>query len=153
MPATFDGEDVTRLRVALARISRLLDRQSRGDSLTPTQASVLATVARLGSVRLSELADVEGVNPTMLSRVVAKLEDRGLLGRSTDPADRRAARVECTDAGTAEHLRLRAERTQLLTARLATMPAAHAVELLAALPSLESLAEQLNSAPTRKESP
>jgi DNA-binding MarR family transcriptional regulator len=148
---SFDGEDVTRLRVALARISRLLDRQSRGNSLTSTQTSVLATVARLGPIRLSELADVEGINPTMLSRIVGKLEDGGLLRRRPDPDDGRAARVECTDAGSAEHLRLRAERTQLLTARLAAMPAARAAELLAALPALEALADQLTLATTRKE--
>ena len=40
MAAGFDGEDVTRLRIALARISRLLDRQSRGRELTRTQSSV-----------------------------------------------------------------------------------------------------------------
>ena len=151
MTETFDNDDVIRLRVALTRIARLLDRQSQGASLTRTQASVLATVVRLGSVRLSELADVEGVNPTMLSRIVAKLEDRGLLHRNPDPDDRRAARVECTGVGRAEHLRLRAERTQLLRARLATMPGPHATELLAALPALESLADQLTPATPRKE--
>jgi DNA-binding MarR family transcriptional regulator len=151
MVDSFDGEDVTRLRVALARISRLLDRQSRGDSLTGTQASVLATVSRCGPIRLSELADLEGVNPTMLSRIVAKLEDRGLLRRRPDPDDGRAARVESTDAGSAEHLRMRAERAQLLTARLAAMPAARAAELLAALPALESLADQLAPGTPRKE--
>jgi DNA-binding MarR family transcriptional regulator len=151
MTDTFDDDAVTRLRIALARISRLLDRQSRGDALTRTQASVLATVARLGSVRLSELADVEGVNPTMLSRIVAKLEDGGLLHRNPDPDDRRAARVQCTDVGRAEHLRLRTQRTQLLSARLATLPDAHAAELLAALSALESLADQLTPAVPRKE--
>ncbi|WP_219413046.1 MarR family winged helix-turn-helix transcriptional regulator [Pseudonocardia nigra] len=142
MSDAFDAEDVARLRIALARISRMLDRQSRGDSLTRTQTSVLGTVARLGPVRISELAEIEGVNPTMLSRIVAKLEDAGLLRRRPDPADGRAALVEVTDAGAAEHRRLRTERTQLLTARLTAMPEAHAAELLAALPALECLAEQ-----------
>ena len=38
-----DAEDVARLRIALTRITRVLDRQSRGHILTGTQASVLAT--------------------------------------------------------------------------------------------------------------
>lgn len=143
MPNTFDSEDVARLRVALALVARRLDRQSRGDALTRTQASVLATVAHRGPLRLSELADIEGVNPTMLSRIVGKLEDAGLLRRRPDPDDGRAALVEVTDAGAALHRRLRAERTQLLTARLAAMPQARAAELLAALPALESLADRL----------
>lgn len=143
MSDRFDADDVARLRVALARIARQLDRQSRDDVLTRTQVSALATVARLGPMRISELAEIEGVNPTMLSRIVGKLEDAGLLRRRPDPTDGRAARVEVTDAGADLHERLRAERTRLLAGRLAALPDAHAAELLAALPALESLARQL----------
>ena len=143
MAAGFDGEDVARLRIALARISRLLDRQSRGRELTRTQSSVLATVARRGPLRLSELAESEGLNPTMLSRIVAKLEQAGLLHRSPDPDDGRAARVELTPEGIELNRRQRAERTQLLTDRLAALPGSRAAELLAALPALESLADEL----------
>jgi DNA-binding MarR family transcriptional regulator len=139
----FDAEDIARLRIALGRISRFLDRRSRGDQLSRTQASVLASVARFGPIRLSELADIEGVNPTMLSRIVGKLDDAGLFARRPDPADGRAVLVEVTDAGRAEQLRLRAERTELLNAHLAALPAARAAELLAALPALECLADEL----------
>lgn len=138
---TFDDEHVARLRIALARIARVLDRQTRGDALTRTQASVLATVVRLGPLRLTELADIEGVNPTMLSRIVGKLEDDGVLGRHPDPSDGRAARVEATTSGTELHVRLRDERTRLLAERLAAMSEGHAAELLAALPALEALAD------------
>ena len=141
--APFDDEDVTRLRIAFGRISRFLDRQSRGDRLTRTQASVLATVMRLGPIRISELAEIEGVNPTMLSRIVAKLEVAGLFRRLPDAADGRVVRVEVTEAGRAEQLRLRAERSELLTARLAALPPDRAAALLAALPALESLADEL----------
>jgi DNA-binding MarR family transcriptional regulator len=143
MSETFDNEDVTRLRVALGRISRFLDRQSRGDRFTRTETSVLATVMRQAPLRLSELADIEGVNPTMLSRIVGKLEDAGLLVRRPDPADGRAALVELTESGAAEQRRLRSERTELLTQRLAAMPDARAAELLTALPALEALADEL----------
>ncbi len=141
--AIFDSDDIARLRTALARISRLLDRQSRGRELTGTQSSVLATVARRGPLRISELAECEGINPTMLSRIVAKLEQAGLLRRTPDPEDGRAARVELTDTGTELNRRQRAERTQLLTQRLAALPGTRAGELLTALPALEALAEQL----------
>lgn len=143
MPDRFDAEDVARLRIALAHIARQLDRQSRGAELTRTQASVLATVARRGPMRISELADVEGVNPTMLSRIVGKLEDTGLLRRRPDPDDKRAARVEATAAGEDLHHRLRDERTRLLAVRLASMPDADSAALLGALPALESLADAL----------
>ncbi len=143
MTDAFDADDVARLRITLGRISRFLDRQSRGDTLTRTQASVLASVMRLGPIGLSDLADIEGVNPTMLSRIVAKLEDAGLFRRLPDPADGRAVLVEVTEAGRIEQLRLRAERSELLSARLAALPPARATELLAALPALESLADEL----------
>jgi len=143
VPNTFDVDDVARLRVALARIARLLDRGSRGRELTRTQASVLATAARRGPLRISELAECEGINPTMLSRIVGKLEASGLLRRIPDPDDGRAARVELTEAGTELDRRQRAERTALLTDRLGALPEPRVAELLAALPALETLAEQL----------
>lgn len=141
MPDAFDADDVARLRIALARVSRRLDRHSRGGSLSATQASVLASAAKHGPVRLSDLAEIEGINPTMLSRIVAKLEDAGLLRRAADPLDGRAALVETTEAGRALHRTLRDERTRLLTDRLAAMPADSAAQLLAALPALEALAQ------------
>ncbi len=141
-----DAEDVARLRGALARIARALDRQTRGHVLTRTQASVLATAARLGPMRITELAEIEGVNPTMLSRIVAKLEDTGLLHRHPDPDDRRAALVEATAEGRALQRRLRDERTRLLAEHLARLPDGHAADLLVALPAVEALADTLTSA-------
>jgi DNA-binding MarR family transcriptional regulator len=66
MACPFANEDVVRLRGALARIARSIDRQVSGDGLTRTQLSVLGTVARKGSIGVGELADAEGLNPTML---------------------------------------------------------------------------------------
>jgi DNA-binding MarR family transcriptional regulator len=139
----FDDEELARLRVALARITRALDRRTRGDLLTRTQFSALATIARRGPVRVSEVAELEGVNPTMLSRILGKLEDAGLVRRSPDPADGRVSLVEVTDDGAQLHRRLRAERTKLLAAQLAALPDDRSAALLAALGSLESLAENL----------
>jgi DNA-binding MarR family transcriptional regulator len=144
--AVLDADDVARLRIALARVARALDRQTRGHELTRTQASVLGTAARLGPLRITELAEIEGVNPTMLSRIVAKLEDAGLLHRSPDPDDRRAALVEPTAEGRALQQRLRDERTRLLAEHLAGLPEDHATGLLAALPAIEALADALVAA-------
>ncbi len=141
-----DAEAVARLRVALTRIARVLDRQSRGHELTRTQASVLATAARRGPVRITELAEIEGVNPTMLSRIVAKLEEAGLLQRRADPDDRRAALVKATAEGRALHHRLREERTRLLAEHLTELSDGHAAALLAALPAIEALADALVAA-------
>jgi len=140
-----DADDVARLRIALARIARVLDRQSRGHTLTGTQASVLATAARLGPVRITELAEIEGINPTMMSRIVGKLDDAGLLHRRADPDDRRAALVEPTTAGRELQRHVREERTRLLAEQLATLPAEDSDGLLDALPHLEALATALRT--------
>jgi DNA-binding MarR family transcriptional regulator len=140
------AEEVDRLRMALGRISRLIDRQVRGDGMTRTQLSVLGTVGRKRSIGMGELADVEGLNPTMLSRIVGKLELAGLLQRCPGIDDRREVRVEITAAGTRLHAKLKNERSQLLAARLADLPAAQVRALSTAIPALESLAAAMRPA-------
>jgi len=142
-----DREDVARLRTALGRTSRWLDRSSAEEGLTRTQLSVLGSTARLGPLGLGELAEIEGINPTMLSRIVGKLDDAGYLERLTDPADRRAARVQVTEVGMDLHLRIRAERTRLLAERLEALPTEQRNALLAAAPALEALLEVVGSTP------
>jgi DNA-binding MarR family transcriptional regulator len=144
--AEVDGEDAARLRGALTRIARRLDRQAETGGLTRTQLWVLGSVTAHGPIGLAELAELEGLHPTMLSRVVGKLAEAGLLRRVPDPDDRRAARVEATRAGTRLHERRRRERTALLAAELAQLPQEQADALVAALPALELLVQQLRGA-------
>ena len=140
-----DIDDVARLRVAFARISRAIDRMSADAGFTRTQLSVLGTVTRLKSVGMGELADIEGLNPTMLSRVVGQLEEAGLISRGSDEADRRSVRVQATAAGRSLHLKLRKRRTDLLVRQLAALPADQSGYLLGALPALEALADQMHA--------
>ncbi|HXY45841.1 MAG TPA: MarR family transcriptional regulator [Acidimicrobiales bacterium] len=136
-----------RLRIAVARLSKRLRPTAAAGSLTTTEVDVLQTVARLGPVKLSLLAGQAGLNPTMLSRVVAKLEELGLLRRLPDARDGRVCRVEVTEAGTALHDRVRSERTDVLSSELDRLPAADRAAVLAALPALEQLAERLLERP------
>jgi DNA-binding MarR family transcriptional regulator len=136
------SETIDRLRGAVTRITRVFDRQVSAGGLTRTQLSVLASVDTRGPIGLGELADIEGVNPTMLSRIVGKLEDAGLIQRQPDPDDRRAARVDVTAAGAKVRRKLLAERSRLLAERLAALPDDQVALLLAALPALEALSAQ-----------
>jgi DNA-binding MarR family transcriptional regulator len=88
----------------------------------------------------------------MLSRCIGKLEADGLLSRSADPGDRRAVRVRITAAGGELHQRLRSERTALFTDALDRLPHGQAESLLAALPAVEALADQM-LAPRKATSP
>ena len=52
-------------------------------------------------MRAGDLAAAEALNPTMLSRVLAHLEEAGLAARAADPGDGRATRAEATAGGPA----------------------------------------------------
>jgi DNA-binding MarR family transcriptional regulator len=136
-----DPELVARLRAVIGRLARELNETSTGADLTPTQYSVLALVHIRGPIGLTELTELEGLNPTMLSRIVKVLDERGLILRLPDPNDLRAARVAATPEGARVHERIRAQRTRVLTECLEQLPSPTADELLAAVPAMEALAE------------
>jgi DNA-binding MarR family transcriptional regulator len=135
-----DPDGVARLRAAVGRLERRLNAAARESGLTPTQMWVLAAVVRHGSVGISELAASEALNPTMLSRVIGKLDDAGLIKRVPDPADRRAALIEPTVTGRRVKQRIQEERTAALAARLTLLSREQEAAVLAALPALETLA-------------
>ena len=136
------ADDVTRLRAAIGRLSRQLNASVADNGYSPSQLSVLGTVARRGPIGIGELVELEGVNPTMLSRIVTKLSDTGLIERITDPDDGRAGVVQTTAAGRKLHARVQEQRSKAIAARLQNMPESQAAQLLAALPALEALAKR-----------
>ena len=138
--------DVTRLRVALARLSRRLRRHELA-GLTPTQLAALATVERSGPMRLGDLAAAEGIAPSTLTRLVTALEDSGYVRRFADPTDARASTMAITPRGQDALERIRTESTLVLTASLGLLTAAQRSALAEALPVLEQLAEAEPHAP------
>jgi DNA-binding MarR family transcriptional regulator len=143
-PMSSSEEDPSaRLRAAIGKLSRSLRPTVAGYGLTPSQTAVLFAVVRLGRVGLSELAEAESLNPTMLSRVTAQLSAAGLIRRSADREDRRSAFVEATAAGRRMRERIQRERTQALSAHVEALDGAQLKALLRALPVLEELADRL----------
>jgi len=140
-----DAESVTRLRATIGRLARQMRLSATDAGLTPTQMSVLSSVVREGPLRLAELQSIEAVNPTMLSRVVGKLEAAGLISRDGDPVDRRVVTVSVTPAGRRTQERVKDERNRLLTGLLNDLPPEQAAAVLAALPALEALSLGLTS--------
>jgi DNA-binding MarR family transcriptional regulator len=132
--------DVTRLRVALARLSRRLRRHELA-GLTPTQLAALATVGNSGPIRLGDLAAAEGIAPSTLTRLVTALEDSGYVRRDADPNDARASTLAITPRGQDVLERIRIESTQVLAASLQLLTPAQRSALADALPVLEQLAE------------
>jgi DNA-binding MarR family transcriptional regulator len=138
--AEADVIDVTRLRVAIARLSRRLRRHGLA-GLTPTQLAALSTVEQSGPLRLGDLAAAEGIAPSTLTRLVAALEEFGYVKRCTDPKDARASTLAITPEGHEILERLRAEGTALLTESLLLLTPEQRSAVAAALPALEQLAE------------
>jgi len=132
--------DVTRLRVALARLSRRLRRHELA-GLTPTQLAALSTVEQAGPLRLGDLAAAEGIAPSTLTRLVAVLEELGYVRRDADPKDARASTLAITLLGHETLERLRAENSALLAQRVMLLTPEQRSALAAALPALEALAD------------
>jgi DNA-binding MarR family transcriptional regulator len=138
-------ETAQRLRVVFGKLSRRLRPTEAGSAaeLSPTRVTVLLTVIRCGEVKLAEVANEVGLNPTMLSRAVGQLVEAGLVERRSDASDRRSAWLEPTDAGRrlAEHMLT--ERTVALETAMAGLEEQERQLIHAALPALEQLAKQL----------
>jgi DNA-binding MarR family transcriptional regulator len=135
-----DVELAARLRMTLGRLNRRV-RQHGPSVLSSSQASTLASVEALGPVRLGDLAAHEGVTAPTQSRLVASLEQQGLVRRMPDAEDRRATRLVITAQGRRQLDQLRSERSAFLVGQLGRLSPAQRDALVAALDALETLAE------------
>jgi DNA-binding MarR family transcriptional regulator len=135
-----DVAAATRLAETVGRLVRMVRRSHIG-TLGPASAAALATLVRSGAMRLGELAEVEGVTPAALSRVVTALERDGLVDRRVDPLDRRSTFVDATPAGRAAISSLLAGRAALLAERISALAPAQRAALLDGVAVLEQLVE------------
>lgn len=139
-----------RLRLAITRTARRL-RQEAGGGLSPTLSAALASIERHGPLTPSELAAREGVQRPTATRLIARLEDQGLVVRTADPADRRSCLIAATDAGAALLRELRTRKDAYLAQRLRALSAEDRATLARAAELLEDLLEA--DAPARREAP
>jgi DNA-binding MarR family transcriptional regulator len=131
------------MRSVIGRLARGLRQAGSQSDLSPSQYEVFGTIARRGDMKLSELAASEGINPTLLSRIVAKLEADQLVARTPDADDRRVAHVVPTAKGRRRYEQIRNARTDALGLAITRLTDAERRALVAALPVLESLASTL----------
>ncbi|HEY2960621.1 MAG TPA: MarR family transcriptional regulator [Actinomycetota bacterium] len=137
---TVDHELVSRLRLAVGRLARRL-RQQAGGEVTPSQHSALSSVGRLGPVTLGELAAVERVRPPTMTRIVASLEEAGLVERHAHPGDRRVAQVQLSAAGRDFLQRSGTRKDAFLAERLARLAPEEVAQLAQAVAVIERLLE------------
>ncbi len=117
------GDDglATQLRIAVMRLTRRLRAEKSDDTLTLTQLSALSTVAGRGPLSPTALAELERVQPPSMTRVIARLEQLGLVVRAPHESDRRQSVIAISAAGTQ---RIEADR------QLRDVWLAHALERL-----------------------
>lgn len=128
------------LRLAVTRFSRRLRTQRVDTSVTLTHLSALSTLKRHGPMSAGELAAHERVQPPSMTKVVGRLEERGLVTRSPHPTDGRQVVLGLTS--TAEEM-LAAEgraREAWLTGRLQELTAEERAVLRDAAAIMDRLA-------------
>lgn len=130
-----------RLRSVVVPLNRMLRHQTGGD-LTATQGSVLGTVYRHGPVGLTDLAERERLSAPMISKVVAALEEEGLVERVKDATDGRVCRVQVSAHGDRWLTESRERRDRWLAERLGALDEAELAALDAALPALDRLVRE-----------
>lgn len=136
-PAAADLAD--RLHSAAIHLLRRLRREDDASGLPAPQLSALSVIVFGGPITLGALAAAEQVRPPTISKLVATLEEAGLVEREVDAQDRRVTRVSATARGTRLLHDGRLRRVATLAASLAALPAADRAILNRALPVLEKV--------------
>ena len=136
------AELASQLRPSLLRLTRIVRNQRADMSVTLTQLSAMGTLFKRGPMSAGELASCERVQPPSMTKVLASLEERGLVRRETHPTDRRQVIVGITDAGVALLDSERRSRDAWLTQHLNRLTSDERTLLRKVIPVLDKLAEQ-----------
>lgn len=136
------AELAAQLRPSLLRLTRIVRNQRVDMSITLTQLSAMGTLNKRGPMSAGELAACERVQPPSMTKVLASLEDRGLVRRDPHPSDRRQAIIVITEDGVALLDSERRSRDAFLSQRLSQLTSDERSALRNAIPVLDKLAEQ-----------
>jgi DNA-binding MarR family transcriptional regulator len=135
----------TALRISVSRLARRLraERQTKGlePGLSDTQLAALASLERHSAMTPGELADHEKVQPPSMTRVIAALEELGLVMRAPHATDRRQVVLTVTDRGREVVQQSRWLREEWLAKRLRELTPEERAALRAAAPVLEKLSQ------------
>ena len=111
----------TLLPDAINRLNRRLRRARPVGDLTMTQLSALTSLDLGGALTPRELADAERVRPPTMTKIVAKLEERGLVGRTPHPTDGRQVLLAPTVEGQEVVESYQKARDEWLSSKLADL--------------------------------
>jgi DNA-binding MarR family transcriptional regulator len=133
------------LRISVSRLARRLRAERAVHGLQPelsdTQLGALATLERKGAMTPGELAEHEKVQPPSMTRVIAVLEQRGLVMRAAHATDKRQVVLTVSDQGRELVHQSRRLREAWLARRLRELTPQERAKLRAAAPILEKLSQ------------
>lgn len=109
----------TELRDGILRLNRRLRQVRPLGEITQSQLSTLTSLELAGALTPRELAEAERVQPPTMTRMLAKLEERGLIQRTPHPTDGRQVILSATPAGRDVIADYRRARDEWLTRKLA----------------------------------
>ena len=139
-----DAGLATSLRISVSRLARRMRAERVAQGLQPELSdSQLAALAALEKRTMTpgELAEHEKVQPPSITRVIASLEERGLIQRMPHPSDRRQVVLTVTVQGRDVVRQVSQLREAWLARRLRDLTAAEQAVLKEAVPILEKLSQ------------
>lgn len=151
-----DNEVAERALRAIRRILRGAGEHSRRLSketgLTTTQLLCLRWIGQAGAreeITAAQLTDAVRLSAATVSRVLDRLESRGLVSRERASRDRRKLRLKLTRAGRARLRRLPVPLQESFLAQLNELPPQERLRVVASLETVVRMmgAEQLDAAP------
>jgi DNA-binding MarR family transcriptional regulator len=122
----------------VARLNRLATQRTTLP-LPWAQARLLGTIEDQGPTRISDLAALDHCSQPTMTMQVRRLEDAGLVSRTTDPADARAVLIEITAAGIETLRQVRADRAGVIDPHIASLDDDDRQTLAAAVSVLQRL--------------
>jgi DNA-binding MarR family transcriptional regulator len=141
-----DAGLATAMRISISRLARRLRVERLGLGGTETvisdiQLAALAALERHESMTPGELAEHEKVQPPSMTRVIAVLEERGLVRRAPHATDRRQVVLTVTPEGRDLVQRVRRRREAWLAQRLQELSPEERRVLRDAAPILEKISQ------------
>ncbi len=136
------------LLAVVARLNRLATQRIQMP-LPSAQARLLATIEAQGEARIGDLAAVDHCSQPTMTTQVRRLEEAGLVTRTTDPGDARAVRIRITPEGMRTLTAVRADRAAAIEPQLARLEPADRQVLADAVVVLRRLLENAAAAPSR----
>lgn len=126
-----------RLHSAAVHLLRRVRREDDASGLPAPQLSALSVVVFAGPLTLGELARAEQVRPPTITKIVASLEEQGLVRREQDREDKRVSRVRATTIGKKLLHEGRRRRVAALVRDLESLSADELEELQRGLETME----------------